>query len=258
MLNHSFSEETFPNIISSCRRFWPFLTNNNLAAVCVHMSSLACTIAIVPLVWIQNWTKRLQIMHLVSFLYASCSGKPMLRSLYQLDIFGWQLSVLPSLNFHMNLWNELQLKSSLIPGVDHKTKGGAFDEKGWQVPHFKTLNKERTRWIQTVCLKKYCGAFVLHEVSLWKALWELQYPQRFPPALPDQPTNTLQVEFGFKDRSLWGNSLEATMLDFRQKTAMTRISYMANCKMVRLDKKTICHLKEHLTVISLKCTTDKK
>lgn len=41
-----------------------------------------------------------------------------------------------SLNFSKKLWNELQLKSSLIPGEYHKTEGGAFEEKGGHVTCF--------------------------------------------------------------------------------------------------------------------------
>ena len=55
-----------------------------------------------------------------------------------------------SLNFHKNLWNKLQLKSSLIPGVDHKTEGEAFEEKGWHVPRFQALIREEPRWIQNL------------------------------------------------------------------------------------------------------------
>ena len=51
-----------------------------------------------------------------------------------------------SLNFHNNLWKKLKLK--LIPRVDHKTEGGAFEEKGQPVPHFQAFTNEEPGWIQ--------------------------------------------------------------------------------------------------------------
>jgi len=36
----------------------------------------------------------------------------------------------------------------LIPRVDHKTEGGAFEEKGQPVPHFQAFTNEEPGWIQ--------------------------------------------------------------------------------------------------------------
>lgn len=107
-----------------------------------------------------------------------------------------------SLNFHKNLWNELQLKSRLIAGVNHKTEGRAFEGKGWHVPCFQALIREEPIWIQNLsALRNAVKHPYFSETFPQKALGELKYSRWFPPALPDQSTNPLLFKLNLVSRT---------------------------------------------------------